>query len=382
MASGFNPFDISTGSGQRYNLLLRACARLGKVDVISFTDNVQSNIPNVDVIYGQSCPKKVYAGRWNRFKRLLRPWSLYSFFEKDPKRSLIVENIIKNDEYDLIVARYIPYACECGLLKYSDKLVVDVDDDPIDLQLTLSKNGHTKRAQLYYRLLAHLMRWALDSSLNKIRFAFFPNAEQVRGKHSSYLPNIPYYEVEPLPPVQPNNHRLLFVGDLRYIPNVLGIEHFVKTIFPQIRERIVDAELFIAGRNHGEEWQKKMEQTEGVHILGFVQDLRKEYEKCNICIVPVYSGAGTNIKVLEALRMNRACVVSDEATRGFRNIFVDGKDYFVANNDDQFVEYICGILQDFSKSIAMAQHGHNSVVGNYSIASFNAVVERSLKNIG
>lgn len=380
ITSHYNPFDTSTGSGQRYNLLLRACTQLGKVDVVTFADDVQSNIPNVDVVYGKLCPKKIYGGRWNRFKRMLRPWSLYSFFEKDLQHSAIVDNIIQCNDYDLIVTRYIPYACESGLLRYADKLVVDVDDDPVDVQLTLSKNAHTWRAQLYYRILARLMAHAINAFLNRVYFAFFPNATKMRGKHVAYLPNVPYYEIEPLPLPKPNNHRIFFVGDLKYKPNVLGVEHFVQFIFPHIRNQVKDVEFYLAGRNYGAEWQQQIESIKGVHVLGFVQDLQKEYEKSNVCVVPVYSGAGTNIKVLEALRMNRACVVSDEATRGFLNIFEDGKDYLVAHNDNQFIEYVCLLLRNREKSVAVAQQGHESVNKNYSITAFNNIVKQALSN--
>lgn len=380
ITSHYNPFDVSTGSGQRYNLLLRACAQIGDVDVVTFSDGVESDIPGVKVIYSHYQPLKQYLGRTNRFKRLWRPWTLYSFFEKDAKRSAIIEDIIKRNNYDLIVTRYIPIACECGLLNYADKLVIDVDDDPIDVQLSLSKNAQSKRAQLYYRLLARLMEHAIEALLKKVYFAFFPNAMQMRGNRAAYLPNVPYYEIEPLPIPKANNHRIFFVGDLRYKPNVLGIEHFVTAIFPKIKERVSDAELFIGGRNYGMEWQRKMENVNGVHVLGFVQDLRKEYEMSNVCVVPVYSGAGTNIKVLETLRMNRACVVSEEATRGFMNIFEDGKDYMVAHNDEQFIDKVCLLLQNRELTSSLAQQGHQTLSQHYSIQTFNSIVKKALVN--
>lgn len=380
ITSHYNPFDVSTGSGQRYNLLMRACAQVGEVDVVTFANGVESDFSGVKVIYSHSVPLRLYEGRTNRFKRLLRPWTLYSFFEKDSNRSAIIEDIIKRNKYDLIVTRYIPIACECGLLKYAEKLVIDVDDDPIDVQLTLSKNAHTKRAQLYYRILARLMDHAIKAFLNKVHFAFFPNAMQMRGKRVAYLPNVPYYEIEPLSVPRADNHRIFFVGDLRYKPNVLGIEHFVTTIFPKIKECVSDAELFIGGRNYGIDWQRKMENVKGVHVLGFVQDLRMEYEKSNVCVVPVYSGAGTNIKVLEALRMNRACVVSEEATRGFMNIFEDGKDYMVAHNDEEFNGKVCLLLQNSELASSIAQQGHQTLSQHYSIQTFNSIVKNALIN--
>ena len=43
-------------------------------------------------------------------------------YERDLTHEEIVDEIIKQKQYDCIVTRYIHFACYCGLLKYSDSL--------------------------------------------------------------------------------------------------------------------------------------------------------------------------------------------------------------------------------------------------------------------
>ena len=378
VSSHFNPFLSDMGSNQRYNLLLRACAHVAHVDVVVFADGVISDIPNVDVIYGHNSPLKDYGGRWNRFKRLFRPWNPYSFFQRDKNRAMVIEGILQQKKYDFIVTRYIPRALECGLLRYSDRLILDVDDYPVDTIRTIAKNATTTRARHYYLLEAWLMQWSMTRLLKKVRFSFFPNADQLTQNNSAYLPNIPYMEVEALPLPSAQCHRVLFVGDLRYEPNIIGIEHFITAVWPHIIEKVPDAELHVVGKYGNSKWADRMTQQKGVKLLGFVEDLIAEYKSTSVCVVPVYSGAGTNIKVLEALRMHRACVTSQEATRGFAGILQDGEDLLVAHSDTQFAQQVIHLLLDPSKRNAIADSGRATILNNYSHEKFNAIVKQTI----
>lgn len=378
ISSHFNPFEYNTGSAQRYNLLLRACAEFAEVDVVTFNDDVVSDIPGCNVIYSKESTLPEVGGRLYRFKRLLRPWDPYSFFHKDKKRSTILESIVKKNEYDFIVTRYIPRALESGLLEYIDKLVIDVDDHPIDVMLTYAKNAKTYRARRYYKFLSWWMQYSINKVLEKVHYSFFPNASQVYAHHSAYLPNIPYSEIDALPYTLTNNHTLLFIGDLRYEPNIIGVEHFVENIFPMIRKRIPDARLLVAGRYRDEDWRKKIELNDNVEIFGFVKELVPIYERSQVCVVPIYSGAGTNIKVLEALQMGRACVVSEEGTRGLTSNLKNGRDYYVASNDQEFANSVINLLLDDNLCKKIAINGADTVRKYYSRQYFYSIVKKAL----
>lgn len=378
ITSHYNPFVPHTGSDQRYNLLLNALVRIGQVDVITFANGVESAIDNCKVVFSENIPAIAQEGRWNRFKRLLHPQTPYSYFPVNTHRATIAGNIIEQGNYDLIVTRYVDCAYECDLMRYADKLVIDVDDSPIDVWMTLSHNAVSKRAVWYYKICAVFIKRILPCILKKIRHSFFPNAEQLIGENATYLPNIPYYEMQELERKEIRNNQIIFVGDLRYTPNYLGVEHFVEYIFPKIQETIPQVQLILVGRNKGEEWANRMQMTKGVHVLGFVDNLQELYTQSNVCVVPVYSGAGTNIKVLEALQAGRACVVTKEATRGFASVFRNGKDYYVAHDDDEFAKYVIDLLNDDNCNRTLAEHGAQTVRAYYSRETFNGIVKRSL----
>src|SRR5207302_2595831 len=69
----------------------------------------------------------------------------------------------------------------------------------------------------------------------------------------------------------------------------------------------------VAGRNHALYWRQFTGEMappsgEGICVLDFVRDVRPLYVDANLAIVPTIVSAGTNLKVLEAMAMERAVV--------------------------------------------------------------------------
>src|SRR4029079_7324539 len=98
----------------------------------------------------------------------------------------------------------------------------------------------------------------------------------------------------PPDPERDNPLRLLFVGSLNYEPNAQGLEWFVREVAPRVRERThIDIEVVGPGRRGPE--------LPGVGYLGRVDDLDPVYARAHAAVVPLRAGAGSRLKVLEAL---------------------------------------------------------------------------------
>jgi len=377
VAAHYNPFDgQKAGAGQRTSLLLDACCAIGEVDVVVFSDGAKADRTNCRVVLAEDYSLVPHETRWDKFKRMLEPWNLSAYYPRQAAIADKIDALINKGEYDLIVTRYLPVAAACGLLAYRDRLVVDVDDNPVDVEKLLSKQSNTFRSKLYHRLVSWTLNWAVSNTLDWVKFSYFPNSLQVHRGNSAYLPNIPFYNQDVCPGAT-DNHQLLFVGDLRYEPNWRGIEHFVDEILPLIRQQVGDVKLAIVGKVQSKEWKNKVE-SKGVCVKGFVEDLTCEYSNAQVCVVPVYVGAGTNIKVLEALQMGRACVTTKAATRGFDATLENGKDYVVANNDQEFADKVVALLTDMSYNHQIAMQGSASVRKYYSRDEFMDIIRRSI----
>jgi glycosyltransferase involved in cell wall biosynthesis len=142
--------------------------------------------------------------------------------------------------------------------------------------------------------------------------------------------------VEPLPPPPdpagppPGEPlRLLFVGSLNYEPNRQGLEWFVEEVAPRARGRVdIDIEVVGPGRRGPE--------LPGVRYLGRLDDLAPAYQRAHAAVVPLRAGAGSRLKVLEALARGVPLVSTTLGVEGFP--VADGVHALVADEPAAMVE--------------------------------------------
>jgi glycosyltransferase involved in cell wall biosynthesis len=144
--------------------------------------------------------------------------------------------------------------------------------------------------------------------------------------------------------------KLLFVGSFNHFPNVEAFRFFRNDVWPTLRARFPEIELtVVAGRNHVLYWRQFTgEETPpsdpGIHLLDFVRDVRPLYADCNVVIVPTTVSAGTNLKVLEAMAMERAVVSTTCGCAGLG--LRDGDSILTADDAGAFAEGVSRLLEN------------------------------------
>lgn len=133
-------FDgLDCGAANRSSLFVKALSRVGHVDVVSFgNEPLVSNVANCDVVYSKPIPHRADSPK-QLVKRLMRllvsPWDVRAYYTLDRQCEEVVGRLLRAKHYDLIACRYISEAVRCGLQKYVDRLVVDVDDNLVSASL-------------------------------------------------------------------------------------------------------------------------------------------------------------------------------------------------------------------------------------------------------
>jgi ribosomal protein S18 acetylase RimI-like enzyme len=118
------------------------------------------------------------------------------------------------------------------------------------------------------------------------------------------------------PEREPSGNSLLFVGSFAHFPNVVAFRFFVEEIWPLVLERVPDARFtVIAGRNPDLYWKEPLHDSR-IEFHGFISDVRPFYSAANVVVVPTRVSAGTNLKVLEAMAMERAVVSTTSGCAG------------------------------------------------------------------
>jgi glycosyltransferase involved in cell wall biosynthesis len=95
-------------------------------------------------------------------------------------------------------------------------------------------------------------------------------------------------------------HRIVFVGAMDYFPNADAAIFFANRIWPHVRNRLEGAELTLAGKNPSAA-VLALRELPGVTVTGTVPDMRPVYHGALAAVVPLRSGGGTRLKILEAM---------------------------------------------------------------------------------
>jgi ribosomal protein S18 acetylase RimI-like enzyme len=159
--------------------------------------------------------------------------------------------------------------------------------------------------------------------------------------------------------------KLLFIGSFRHFPNIVAYRFLIERILPLVNEcRLVvvaGREPWIHWRNHTGTLQPP--EDERIEMLEFVADVRPLYHRANVVVVPTLESAGTNVKVLEAMAMQRAVVSTSSGCAGLG--LEHGANVWVADKASDFAAAIEKLLNDGELRERIARAGRLHVERNF-----------------
>ena len=166
---------------------------------------------------------------------------------------------------------------------------------------------------------------------------------------------------EPGRPEAPGR-RLLFIGSFRHFPNVIAFRFLTEEILPLVSDvDLTDVELtVVAGPDPWPTWSNvtgtlRPPPNPRVRMLEFVADVRPLYREANLVLVTTLESAGTNVKVLEALAMERAVVSTTSGCAGLG--LEHGVTAWIADSAEGIAEGITTLLADHELRSRIARAG-------------------------
>ncbi len=153
-----------------------------------------------------------------------------------------------------------------------------------------------------------------------------------------------------IPEIERTGERLLFIGSFRHFPNIVAYRFFVEQVWPIVREKSPAITLtVVAGPDPLLYWRAHtalpaIPHDDRISLLEFVADVRPLYVEANLAIVPTLESAGTNLKVLEAMAMDRAVVSTSSGCAGLG--LEHGVNVWIADQPGDFAGAIQRLLAD------------------------------------
>jgi len=173
-----------------------------------------------------------------------------------------------------------------------------------------------------------------------------------------------------------NKKIVLFVGSFNHLPNIDGIEWFAREVLPSLRDKVGEIfEVHVAGGGLSLEKEGILE-SQGIRVLGWVQDLAPIYLSADVVIAPIRYGAGLKGKILEAAKYERPIVATNIAMEGFT--LTPGEDYILANSAVDFIAGIKDLIEDSEKAKRMGSKIKSEMSTAFSKEKFTLDLETFL----
>jgi glycosyltransferase involved in cell wall biosynthesis len=155
------------------------------------------------------------------------------------------------------------------------------------------------------------------------------------------------------------------------MPNREAVIWFLKEVWPLIIGINKRFHLFIAGKNMPD-FMKQMK-YENVIMVGEVKDGAKFVSDKAITVVPLLSGSGIRLKILEAMAASKLVISTTIGAQGID--YENGKNILIADKPEEFAAIFKQIALDANHYSTVSKNGYELIKSHY---SNDAVIQRLL----
>ena len=144
----------------------------------------------------------------------------------------------------------------------------------------------------------------------------------------------PNYAVEAKP-------KFYHIGSMNWIPNEEGIRWFIDHCLDAVVAKVPDFVFHLAGRNMPE-WLKNNKNPH-LDVVGEVTDAKEFVANHNVAIVPLLSGSGIRIKIIESMALGKTVITTLVGAEGI--LYNEDVNLIIAENKAKMAEAIRRIDQ-------------------------------------
>jgi polysaccharide biosynthesis protein PslH len=164
-------------------------------------------------------------------------------------------------------------------------------------------------------------------------------------------------------PGEGSGDSIVCVGSLGWFPNRDALEFLADRILPELRALGVTQRPVWVGQATADA-QARYREEHGVEVTGHVPDIRPYVRDAACYVVPIRSGGGTRIKILDAWAMGKAVVSTTVGCEGLDT--VDGENILIRDEPAEFARAVRDVVSDRGLRERLERNGRETVERSYS----------------
>jgi len=153
-------------------------------------------------------------------------------------------------------------------------------------------------------------------------------------------------DTETLQPVERlhDTHELTMVGSMFYPPNVDGVCWFIREVYPHVRAEYPEVRLNVIGARPAPVVRQLAAGNPSIRVTGYVDDLTPYLQQTTAMIVPLRSGSGMRVKIVDALARGVPVVSTTVGAEGLD--VIPGQHLLVADEPADFAGAALRLLRE------------------------------------
>ncbi len=176
------------------------------------------------------------------------------------------------------------------------------------------------------------------------------------------------------PGVPPPARAVGFLGSYRYAPNEAAAVELMRHVMPAVRAAGGPRQLMLIGRGPTQRMLQLAEADREVTVTGEVPQVEVPLREAGLLLVPVRSGAGTRVKILEAAAAGIPVISTSTGIEGL-NLRPD-RDVLIAETATEFADAVVRLQADPTLRIGLVTSAREVVrEHNSPAAARNALVD-------
>ncbi len=167
------------------------------------------------------------------------------------------------------------------------------------------------------------------------------DADRLRALHCPepvvFIPaGVELGRVQPDAAIQPRPRTLFMIGSLDWLPNQEGVEWLLREVWPAFHAEFPDVELHIAGRNAPAHLLAL--KADKVFMHGFVESAPAFMQQYGLMLVPLLSGGGMRVKIIEGMALGKAILSTGLGAEGIA--VRDGHDIIIRDSPAAWLDFL------------------------------------------
>lgn len=154
---------------------------------------------------------------------------------------------------------------------------------------------------------------------------------------------------------------LFHIGSLDWLPNQEAVKWFIENVWPLIRTKHPEVTFHVAGR-HMPEWMRELNGP-NLFMVGEVEDAAAFMRDKTIMVVPLLSGSGMRLKIVEGMAMGKTIVSTHIGAEGIN--YTDKEHILIADSPEDFANTVSECISNPDLCTRIGQNARNMVFETY-----------------